>query len=713
MNSQNTLSDKRTLLVALFLLVGLFGLIFIKDWLFAIVFLQGLGLGYFFFASSNPIPASAPNPVMQTILQTIAESSSDGSASLVEQNQNSGWGGSHLHKFALDQHAIVSITDAMGSILYANDKLCEISEYETDELVGQAFGKLTNNENDLDSFDDIWQTVTHSSELWQGMMCQVSKYGKQYWVLTTIMPFTHEKETSYFIISTDISSIKELENEAQRSKKWQSSILNNLGDGVFTLSEEGHITYLNAQAKKILGWQFNDINTKSIHDLLYSNTPDLDSPLDISIKNREEFYSDTLTFLNKEGQGIPVNIISKPLYFNNTFAGFTLCFRDATEFKRTESELVLQKEMAEQSADAKLHFLSRITHEIRTPLNGIIGMTDLLLDSKLDDSQLEFAQVIKSSSTNLLTILNGVSDFSKMESSNIDVDQSSFDITDVVDDCIYLCAPHAHKKSLPIVSYIDSQIPANVVGDAMRLGQVLSHFLNNALKFATQGRIIINVYLLNQIDSTIWVRFDVIDNGIGLSSEAKQQIFNPLAKSNASAGQKHLGSGLSLSICYKIVELMCGKIGVDSELGSGSTFWIELPFNVSSFDLKNVRVGALRNRPLLILQEHGFYVAYLQELGLLVDTCNSGSEIINVLKKSENSQNFHKLLLIEEQTDAELLNTVQSLRATCDPQLPIIVCQSTNSSEMKHALMKSGATLVLDNPLKKSVLLDSLMSVLE
>jgi signal transduction histidine kinase len=142
----------------------------------------------------------------------------------------------------------------------------------------------------------------------------------------------------------------------------------------------------------------------------------LDSPLDISIKNREEFYSDTSTpFLNKEGQGIPVNIISKPLYFNNTFAGFTLCLerRDLNLNALNQICRALQKETAEQSADAKLHFLSRITHEIRTPLNGIIGMTDLLLDSKLDDSQLEFAQVIKSSSTNRLTILNGVSDFFK------------------------------------------------------------------------------------------------------------------------------------------------------------------------------------------------------------------------------------------------------------------------------------------------------------
>ncbi|MBV8659750.1 MAG: hypothetical protein JO142_18170 [Burkholderiales bacterium] len=262
---------------------------------------------------------------------------------------------------------------------------------------------------------------------------------------------------------------------------------------------------------------------------------------------------------------------------------FGLLNRSLATLERVREQLEQAKHLAESASIAKSHFLATMSHEIRTPINGVIGMTSLLLDGELTESQRQKANLVASSAESLLTIINDVLDFSKIEAGKLELEQVDYDLHRLIDEMATLYAIRSSEKSLGFAKTVAPDVPAWVNGDPVRLRQILGNFLSNALKFTASGTLMLKVDTLPApaAGAPPMLRCQVSDTGIGLSTKVQRKLFTAFSQADASTTREFGGTGLGLAICRQLAELMGGQVGVTSTPGAGSTFWVTLPLRVA------------------------------------------------------------------------------------------------------------------------------------
>ena len=265
------------------------------------------------------------------------------------------------------------------------------------------------------------------------------------------------------------------------------------------------------------------------------------------------------------------------------------------------AELARAEGAARQADQAKSAFLATMSHEIRTPMNGVLGMTDLLLEMPLGEQQRRFAEVIKSSGESLLSILNDVLDYSKIEAGRMEIESTPFDLRSLVEHTVELIAARGQEQRLVFIVDLDPSLPASVLGDPTRLRQVLMNLLGNAVKFTSRGEVEISVAVTGRTADTVGLTLAVRDTGVGIAASAIERLFRPFSQADATIARQYGGTGLGLAISARIVELMGGRIGVESTLGVGSTFWVAI-------DLRGPAQAAvpppLAGRRLLVVDPH-------------------------------------------------------------------------------------------------------------
>ena len=338
---------------------------------------------------------------------------------------------------------------------------------------------------------------------------------------------------------------------------------------------------------------------------------DESEPADVGVRMRrlaagERFAYDNKA-LTKSGSLIDVQVAIAPLVNeNNDLVGTISVARDITQSKRGEEALRLARVASDAANQAKSSFLARMSHEIRTPMNGVLGMTELLLETGLSSVQRKYAETVQSSGKNLLAIINDVLDFSKIEAGKLELEQVDLDVRQSLEDIADLLAERAHAKGLELACRIPSDLDTRVIGDPLRLGQVLTNLTGNAIKFTRKGAVVISVASIAQTDSTITLRFEVTDTGVGISEEAQTRVFEEFSQADGSTTRKHGGSGLGLAISRQLVEMMGGTIQLKSVLGEGSTFWFECNFHKQQGPLadeaRRVPLGALTGMRTLIVE---------------------------------------------------------------------------------------------------------------
>lgn len=315
-------------------------------------------------------------------------------------------------------------------------------------------------------------------------------------------------------------------------------------------------------------------------------------------------------------------------------------------------ELDFARKEALEASRIKSEFLANMSHEIRTPLNGIIGFTELLLKSPLPRQQRDHLSTIRKSSEILLTIINDILDFSKIEAGKLILDRVPFQLRDIVEEVMVMLAPAAHAKNLDLVPLVYNDVPDNIMGDPLRVKQVITNLVNNAIKFTQTGEVVLRASLEEEeMDSNrVTLRLSVSDSGVGLSRAQQQSLFNAFSQADASTARQYGGTGLGLAISKRLVEEMGGKIGLESELGKGSTFWFTLTSELASSGEAIAPRDALQGERVIYLEQQkttGLAVEHLlREWGMVVDRVASPGALQEQIEEAQKSQAGYAVAIV-------------------------------------------------------------------
>ena len=372
------------------------------------------------------------------------------------------------------------------------------------------------------------------------------------------------------------------------------------------------------------------------------------------------------------------------------------------------------------SVNAKGEFLSLMSHEIRSPLTGVLGMADLLVDTELTEEQRDYVETIRGAGQALLLIINDVLDFSKMEAGKLELDPIDFDLRTTVEEVVKLLAAKAHKKDLELASLMPADLPLTLRGDPGRLRQILINLIDNAIKFTPQGDVLVRVTVGEETPDSILLRLEIIDTGIGISPEDRAELFQPFSQADCSISRKYGGTGLGLAICKRLVELMGGQIGIESEVGRGSTFWFtmrlarppvetsrELPPRV---DLQGLRALVVaRNATMHRVLEH-----HLTQWGMKVVSADDGSTTWDFLKAAIARGEACDLALFDVSTPN--MNAFDLARVVkADPliaHIPLVMLTSLGHRGQAKEAEEAGFAAYLTKPVRDAQLYRCLVTVM-
>ncbi len=485
------------------------------------------------------------------------------------------------------------------------------------------------------------------------------------------------------------------------------------------LVRERRILRSNRMLEEMFGYRQGELQGQDV-GLLY---PDAEITLGIghaiaaSIAE-QGFYRHDHEMVRKNGSRFWVRLMARSIDPDDLAKGVVVIIQDITDERRILAEMEQARALAEQAAKAKANFLANMSHEIRTPMNAVIGMTHLALKTDLTPRQREYLKKIQSSSQHLLGILNDILDFSKIEAGKMTTEEVNFELERLLDNVVTQIAERAAQKGLELIVEIDEAVPRFLVGDPLRLGQILINYANNAVKFTERGELAIRVSILSQRDDALQLHFAVRDTGIGIADEQRALLFKSFSQADASTTRKYGGTGLGLAISKQLATMMGGEVGVDSTPGVGSTFWFTARLgkgqDIGQRQLPN---PDLRGRRILVVDDNQHAREVLGEMlarmNFEVGTVASGAEALEELRRAEGAGAPYDAVILDWQMpDLDGIATAREIRRLSLRKSPCLVIATAYSrDEVVNLARDADIEEILTKPVTQSLVFDSLMRV--
>ncbi|MEN8178634.1 MAG: response regulator [Pseudomonadota bacterium] len=534
------------------------------------------------------------------------------------------------------------------------------------------------------------------------------------WHITPLVNSKHE----LIAFSAPVMNLTErikFEEEQQRLV----DIIQNTIDFIAIFNLQGDILFINHAGRKFMGFDADQsLAGKNLAGMF--PVAEIEQLLNEGIPTAymNNIWSGETQLITVEGESLTVDQLI--LLHQATKEGeqyFSMVMRDISKRVEIEKELLAAKEDAESATKAKAEFLAMMSHEIRTPMNGVLGMAELLSGTELDTEQKEFVDVISQSGKSLLSIIDDILDFSKGEAGKIILEPISFDLEKLLHDVVKLLSNSAIRKGLELIIDYPPDRPHQIVGDAGRFRQIMANLISNAIKFTERGHILIKVEITDTTDRQAMIRLQVQDTGIGITNKQKQRLFQSFSQADSSTTRRFGGTGLGLTICKQLIELMGGSIGMDSESEVGSTFWVKavLPLGSRPELIPEVNLNKLS---ILIVGSNPVNLAIdekqLSLYGMQVDLADSMQCALEKLELSADSDVHYRVILLDLKTQAEAgeipVEKIRSIHAYSETPL-VLLTASGQKGDAKH-FEALGFAAYLTKPVAANVLSKTLEAII-
>ena len=605
-----------------------------------------------------------------------------------------------------------------GIIKDLNPSFLKLLGYEREELLGKSFMDFVYKDDKSIVQENIDQEAEQPYEI-----RFVNKSGKKFFAEVESRKIQLRGVDVRMAAVRDITRRKQAEDALLESEKRMRAITDSAHDAILMMDTRGKISYWNPAAERILGYTSEEAIGKNLyrfimHSQYLNENNDAFSILQQSESEGAAGKTLDLKARRKDKKKISIQLSLSTVHLSSGW--FTVgILRDVTEQKMNVLELIKAKEVAEEATGAKSEFLANMSHEIRTPMNAIIGFSGLLKKSDLLPKQLDYINKIDHSANSLLGIINDILDFSKIEAGKLELETVDFRLDDVINNIVSMVSEKAAEKNIELLNNITNDVPCALIGDPLRVGQILINLVNNAVKFTDKGYILIKTELVSKDDSRCKIKISVKDTGIGMTEEQKNKLFSAFSQADSSVTRRFGGTGLGLTISKQLVEMMNGEVYVESEFGVGSTFVFIVECGMQEKYEKSqiVEVEGLKNKKALIVDDNEMSREILKDqicdFGINAVAVDSGRAAISEIKEKSEDQPYDLVFLDWRMPDMDGIDTAKIiLKDKSIEHMPTIIMLSAfGREEVFKKAEKIGINVFLMKPVSQSLLFDTIMNV--
>jgi two-component system, sensor histidine kinase and response regulator len=618
-------------------------------------------------------------------------------------------------------------TDAEGRCSFANEAAQKMLGYGLDEMLGQSVHELFHHshadgssyeQNDCPMYHSFALGTTGYREdevLWR-------KDGSSFDVAYTSVPMRKDDAVvGAVVVFRDITERKKAEDALQEREYRLKTILTTSNEGFWGVDNDARTLAVNHAMCEILGRSEEEILGRTVFEFLdEENLAIMREQLRRRARGETGAYEVAIS--RPDGSKLPCLFNATPFYDKSgAKTGSFAMVTNITDRKKMEDELIVARDRAELATRAKGDFLANMSHEIRTPMNAILGMTHLALKTDLTPKQKDYLNKIHLSANSLLGIINDILDFSKIEAGKLDMESIGFNLDEVLDNLATLVTVKAHEKEgLEVLFRTDSKVPRTLVGDPLRLGQVLVNLANNAVKFTQQGEIVVSTELVSLGEKTAEIKFAVRDTGIGLTREQIERLFTSFSQADSSVTRKYGGTGLGLTISKRLVEMMGGEVWVESTPGVGSTFFFTTVFGIGreAGKARHVPPPDLRGIKALVVDDNStsreIFQGMLESFSFDVTLAASGEEGLEEIGKSVGGRPYDLVVMDWKMPGIDGIEASKRIKhdSRLDRVPAIVLVTAYGREEVVWQAEAAGLDGFLIKPVSPSVMFDTIMQAM-